>query len=235
MLDNHRLEVRSWCCHIYGLKLLPQLGVGRCTGQSRPPLLWLQLLVSDWELFKCFQKCTWTTLSSGVFDNHRVCESHTVRSEKTSHEPFHRCCTCPGKSRMKYHGQCMVARNRADDIGIRFGKPIIAPSCQYVFGVDILVYKVSKKACLNKSLQKPSSRKQQLPDCISTESSSAEARLKNFTGDSRYDFCCCAMSSTQCYRRTDSSRQGHARMWDGPVFRPASCRLQQSNWISELI
>ena len=39
-------------------------------------------------------------------------------------------------------------------------------------------YKVSKKACLNKSLQKPSSRKQQLPDCISTESSSAEARLK---------------------------------------------------------
>ena len=22
---------------------------------------------------------------------------------------------------MKYHGQCMVARNRADDIGIRFG------------------------------------------------------------------------------------------------------------------
>ena len=79
---------------------------------------------------------------------------------------------------MKYHGQCMVARNRADDIGIRFGKPIIAPSCQYVFGVDILVYKVSKKACLNKSLQKPSSRKQQLPDCISTESSSAEPRLK---------------------------------------------------------
>ena len=128
-----------------------------------------------------------------------ICESHTVRSEKTSHEPFHRCCTCPGKSRMKYHGQCMVARNRADDIGIRFGKPIIAPSCQYVFGVDILVYKVSKKACLNKSLQKPSSRKQQLPDCISTESSSAEARLKNFTGDSRYDFCCCAVSSTHCY------------------------------------
>ena len=60
-------------------------------------------------------------------------------------------------------------------------------------------YKVSKKACLNKSLQKPSSRKQQLPDCISTESSSAEARLKNFTGDSRYDFCCCAVSSTHCY------------------------------------
>ena len=58
---------------------------------------------------------------------------------------------------------------------------------------------MSKKACLNKSLQKPSSRKQQLPDCISTESSSAEARLKNFTGDSRYDFCCCAVSSTHCY------------------------------------
>ena len=131
MLDNHRLEARSgvgvaastFASGSCQFCLLPQLGVGRCTGQSRPPLLWLQLLVSDWELFKCFQKCTWTTLSSGVFDNHRVCESHTVRSEKTSHEPFHRCCTCPGKSRMKYHGQCMVARNRADDIGIRFGKP----------------------------------------------------------------------------------------------------------------
>ena len=28
--------------------------------------------------------------------------------------------------------------------------------------------------------------------------------------------------TTHCYRRTDSSWQRHARMWDAPVFRPAS-------------